>query len=294
MYKEWKATVLHRSNTILGEGPFWDSRKKTIMYVDIEGEKICGFRTETEAYGEMKVNSRIGMMIPAGRNKMVVGLQNSIEILDTTSGEREFLTAIEPFKPGNRCNDGKCDAAGRLWIGTMNMEGKRKQGGLYCYNGKLRKMLNNISISNGICWSADNSKMYYIDSMDYNIKEFDFHLASGTLGNERIITGTDFTPDGMCIDEEGMLWVAMWGGNCIHRYDPANGEIIGKVHVDAPHVTSCAFGGPRMNQLFITTAKSGLTMWQLAQFPDSGSLFVAELPVKGLPAYTFSTSTLCI
>ncbi|SIN64377.1 SMP-30/gluconolactonase/LRE family protein [Chitinophaga niabensis] len=294
MYREWQAAVLHRSNTMLGEGPFWDSGKKTVMYVDIEGEKICALRTETAAYGEMKVNRRIGMIIPAGRNKLLMGLQGSIDLLDTASGEQWMVAPVEWDKPRNRCNDGKCDAAGRLWIGTMHMDGELHQGALYRYDGTLRKMLDNISVSNGICWSANNSKMYYIDSMDYNIKAFDFDLANGEISNESIIAQTGFIPDGMCTDEEGMLWVAMWGGGCVHRYHPESGEIIGKILVDAPHVTSCAFGGPDMNRLFITTARSGLTQSQLAQFPDSGSLFVAELPVKGIPAHSFSSTTLCI
>lgn len=294
MYKEWKAAVLHRSNAILGEGPFWDSGKRMIIYVDVEGRKICALRTESGAYGEMKVNSRIGLTIPAGRNKLLMGLQGSIEILDTASGEREFVTTIERDKPDNRCNDGKCDAAGRLWIGTMHTEAKHGEGALYRYDGTLRKMLDKVSVSNGICWSPDNSKMYYIDSMDYNIKAFDFDLINGEITNESIIAQTEFIPDGMCIDQEGMLWVAMWGGGCVHRYHPVTGEIIGKVMVDAPHVTSCAFGGPDMNRLFITTARSGLSKSQLAQFPDSGSLFVAELPITGMPAHTFSTTRLCI
>lgn len=132
--------------------------------------------------------------------------------------------------------------------------------------------------------------MYYIDSYDYNIKACDFELKTGNISNERIavkINEPNHTPDGMCIDEQGMLWVAMWGGACVNRYNPLNGTLIGKVTQDVPNVTSCAFGGEDMQQLFISTARSGLSAEQLRKYPLSGSLFIADTNIKGAPDELF-------
>jgi len=170
------------------------------------------------------------------------------------------------------------------------MEGKLQQGALYCFDGSLKTKIKSVSLSNGICWSKDNAIMYYVDSYDYNIKAYDFDLNKGDIANERIlVSGLEkgFIPDGMTIDEEGMLWVAMWGGSCVHRYNPANGSLIGKIHVPAPNVTSCAFGGKDMKTLLITTARAGLDDEQLLQFQLSGSLFYVDTDVKGAEMNAF-------
>jgi sugar lactone lactonase YvrE len=126
--------------------------------------------------------------------------------------------------------------------------------------------------------------MYYIDTLDYNIKAFDFEVLTGNIFNERIVVTIKepgYGPDGMTIDEEGMLWVAMWGGACVNRYDPLSGSLIGKVKVPALNVTACAFGGADMKQLFITTARKGLNEEQLQKYPLSGSLFYLNTEIKG-------------
>jgi sugar lactone lactonase YvrE len=126
--------------------------------------------------------------------------------------------------------------------------------------------------------------MYYIDTLDYNIKAYDFETDTGNISNERIVVSVKepgYAPDGMTIDEEGMLWVAMWGGACVNRYNPFNGNLIGKVEVPALNVTACAFGGADMKQLFITTARKGLNGEQLQQYPLSGSLFYLNTEIKG-------------
>ena len=134
--------------------------------------------------------------------------------------------------------------------------------------------------------------MYYIDSYDFNIKAYDFELKTGNISNERIVVTINeprHTPDGMCIDQEGMLWVAIWGGGSVHRYNPFDGKLIGIVNMDALNVTSCTLGGKNMDQLFITTARVGLSEEQLQQYPLSGSLFISETKVKGLPTNFFSS-----
>ena len=286
----WEAALFYKTELILGEGPHWHPGWEKFLYVDIEGKKVGCIDPVTKITEERTFEKRIGTVVPAMSDKLVIAFENAIAELDFKTGVTKEIIKIEADKTDNRCNDGKCDNAGRLWVGTMNLEGKLRQGALYCFDGSLQKKLDNISISNGICWSKDNTTMYYIDSYAYNIKAYDFDLNKGDIANERIlVSGLEkgFTPDGMTIDEEGMLWVAMWGGSCVHRYNPVNGSLIGKVQLPVPNVTSCAFGGKDMKTLLITTARADLDDEQLRQFPLSGSLFYINIDVKGAEMNSF-------
>lgn len=288
----WNASLLCKKKLFLGEGAIWHPTWKEFLYVDIEGCKVGCIDPLTKIVKEKNVGKRIGTVVPAVNGSLIVALEGSIEELNFESGEKKELISLEPCKPMNRCNDGKCDAAGRLWFGTMHKEAKLHEGALYFYDGSLQKKLGRISVSNGICWSQDNRIMYYIDSYDYNIKAYDFELKTGNISNERIVVGineSEHTPDGMCIDKQGMLWVAIWGGSSVYRFNPFNGKLIGIVNVDAMNVTSCALGGKNMDQLFITTARSGLNEEQLKHYPLSGSLFIAETKIKGISTNFFSS-----
>ncbi len=288
--KTWNAELLYKADLILGEGAHWHSGWKMFLYVDIEGKKVGRINPLTKEIEEQDVYKRVGTIVPATNGKLIVALQGSIEELDFETGKLRDLVFIECDKLNNRCNDGKCDAAGRLWIGTMHVDAKLHRGALYKFDGEIRKMADNISVSNGICWSTDDRTMYHIDSFEHNIKAYDFDLDSGDISNERVIVEINEPgqmPDGMCIDSDGMLWVAIWGGCCVNRYDPGTGDLVGRVNVDAPNVTSCAFGGDDMNQLFITTARIGLNEDQLQQYPLSGSLFYVNTNIKGVEMNNF-------
>jgi len=287
----WKAQLLHKTNLILGEGTHWHNGWKKFLYVDIIGKKVGCIDPVNNKLIEKKVTGLIGCVVSATNGNLIMALQGAIVEINFETAETKQLCEIEKDKPNNRCNDGKCDAAGRLWVGTMHTDAKKKQGALYCFDGMLQKKIKSTSVSNGICWNAGNDKMYYIDSLDYNIKMFDFDLATGNISNEKIIVTIEtpgFLPDGMTIDAAGMLWVAMWGGGCVHRYNPADGTLIGKVSVDAINVTNCAFGGENMQHLLITTAREGLNREQLKQSPLSGSLFIVDTGIKGSASHFFN------
>ena len=289
--KTWKAITLNNTRLVLGEGAIWSSARNVFFYVDIEGQKVGIVDPVSRMTKERHLLEKVGTVVPAADGRLILGLENSISIFDFDSEELQQLVKLEPEIPTNRSNDGKCDAAGRLWIGTMNKEAIGDVGALYCFDGEeIIKMIPNRKVSNGICWSNDNSTMYYIDSIDYNIKRYDFDLIDGTISNESIVVEMNksgFVPDGMTIDKEGMLWVAMWGEGCVNRYNPFSGELVGKVEVNAPYVTSCAFGGNGMTQLLITTASTGLNEEQLKQFPDSGALFLVDVAIKGMEMNSF-------
>lgn len=287
----WKATSLNNTKSILGEGAIWSSLRNLFFYVDIEGKKVGFVDPVSGMTKQRQMKEKVGTVVPTENGRLILGLENSISIFDFDCDELQEFIELESEIPTNRSNDGKCDAAGRLWIGTMNQEASGAVGALYRFDGEeAKKMIPNRKVSNGICWSSDNKTMYYIDSFDYNIKAYDFDLETGDISNERIVVemkNQNFTPDGMTIDTEGMLWVAMWGEGTVNRYNPLSGELVGKVDVNAPHVTSCAFGGPNMTQMLITTASSGLSEEQLKQFPESGTLFLVDVGIEGTKMNTF-------
>ena len=172
----------------------------------------------------------------------------------------------------------------------MNLQDVTKRSGaLYSLdaNHHATRHLSDVGISNGIVWTSDARTMYFIDTLDQRIDAFDYDLEQGTVKNRRSVIEVpkEFgSPDGMAIDAEDMLWVAIWGGNCVVRYDPHAGVEIGRVEAPASNVTACAFGGPQLNRIYITTAQLGLAPEALASQPEAGNLFVTEPGVTGVSA----------
>lgn len=272
---------------LLGEGPVWHPGWQRFLYVDIEGKVIGRIDPVTGIPEERQLPAKPGAVIPASvAGNLVLALQGEIALFDFANGTLQRLTSIEQDLPFNRCNDAKCDPMGRLWVGTMHTEALAGEGALYCYDGSLKKVLDGRTVSNGLGWSPDGRVMYYIDSYEYVVIAYDFDLDTGTLTNGRIAVTIDqpgYVPDGLTVDDKGMIWVGIWGGGRVNQYDPATGVLIASVLVDAPHVTSCAFGGANMDLLLITTARSGLSDEQLQAYPLSGSLFMASTGSRGAP-----------
>ncbi|HSQ39683.1 MAG TPA: SMP-30/gluconolactonase/LRE family protein, partial [Anaerolineales bacterium] len=192
----------------------------------------------------------------------------------------------------NRFNDGKCDPAGRLLAGTMDMDEKAASGNLYSLEaGKPpRKLLDGIRISNGLAWSPDYRLFYYIDTPTRQVRAFDYDLETGNISKPRVVveipSGMGF-PDGMTSDMEGRLWIAQWGGSRVSKWNPLTGQKEAEIAVPVPHVTSCVFGGPRRDILFVTTARVGLDKSTLAQNPLSGGLFQIQTQTEGMPTFDF-------
>lgn len=291
----WKAELLADLHLQLGEGAYWHNSWGKFLFVDIKGKKTGAINPETKAVSVKNLDKMIGMVAESASDQLIIALQGSIEELDFYTGVRRVLTYIEPEKFNNRCNDGACDAKGRLWIGTMHKNALLSEGARYYYDGSIERVIPDTSVSNGICWSADNQTMYFIDSFEYDVKAYDFDLQTGAITNKRVavkvLEDKNAMPDGMCIDAEGMLWVAIWGGGCVNRYNPKNGELIGRVTVPAPNVTSCALGGKSLKQLMITTASDGLIKGDLDRFPNSGGLFIANVDTAGILPHKFKQSS---
>jgi len=267
---------------ILGEGSIWHPSENVLYWIDITGCKLHRFDPETGINTSVDTGSMIGTVVPAeGHFSVVMATEDGI-IGITPDGERELLAPYPASEPeDNRFNDGKCDPAGRFWVGSMSKKETKGAGNLYCYDGKeLKLKIPEVSISNGIVWTADAKTMYYIDTPEMAVFAFDFDNTTGELSNRRIaikVPKDAGYPDGMTIDNEGMLWVAMWNGAAVIRFNPSTGKMMEKTEMPALNITSCAFGGNDMKTLYITTARQGLTEKQLEQYPMSGSLFSVNM-----------------
>ncbi|MCM8535191.1 MAG: SMP-30/gluconolactonase/LRE family protein [Lentisphaeraceae bacterium] len=191
-----------------------------------------------------------------------------------------------------RFNDGKCDSLGNYWAGTMDNSEITPKGALYSLrpDKTVVQVLAGVTVSNGMCWSADQETLYYIDSPTKRVRAYDLDPISLTVSNRRSIfkiEEKDVFPDGMCIDLEGNLWVALWGGSAVLCIDPETGAQLDKIDIPCLKVTSCCFGGPSFDQLFITTASKDMTDKDWERYPDSGKVFKATPGVIGLPADTY-------
>jgi len=273
----------------LGEGPCWDAGIQALYFVDILGKSLHRYFPATGAHEIFGMGKLIGTVAPTRGERVLVALEDGAYLFHPATQEMELLCAIERDMPNNRFNDGKCDPSGRFYAGTMlHRETGDASGSLYCVeaDGSVQRVLEGVTISNGIGYSPDQRTMYYIDTPTMHVDAFDHDIKTGALSNRRAvvnITPGEGGPDGMTVDVEGMLWVAQWGGYRVCRYDPATGEKLAQVDVPAERTSACAFGGPNMDQLYITTAMGGD-----GSGPEDGRLFVVTLPVRALAAFRFA------
>ncbi len=283
-----EARHLLPAQAVLGEGAIWHPAEGKLYWVDILGKALHVFDPQSGADRVLPTGSYVGTVVPSEHGQVILGLQNGIHRMNVVTGALSLLVNPLPGPPV-RFNDGKCDPAGRLWIGTISMDGARGSSKLYCYDGdgSLHEVLNDVSISNGIVWTADRKTMYYNDTPSSTVQAFDYDYETGNISNRRVairIPESDGWPDGMCIDAEDKLWIAMWGAGSVNHYDPLSGTLLRQVKVPAPHTASCTLGGPELKTLYITTARVELTDEELKRFPLSGDLFAAEVEVPGVPA----------
>lgn len=282
-----RASVLYPSQCILGEGPIWHAERKCCFWVDIERGILYEYNWVSKVTRTWSFDYKVTMVIQGTNNNLVLGLNGGIARFDLKSERLEWLLDIETELKENRCNDGACDSQGRLWIGTMHTDFKQGAGSLYCIDKNLNilKKLDKVTISNGIVWSLDNKRLYYIDSPTQVVQSFIFKEETGEIFFEKNaiqIPAEMGTPDGMTIDQEGMLWIAHWGGFGIYRWNPLDGKFMDKIEIPVPNVTSCTFAGESLDHLIITTARGNLNEEELKKYPESGNIFWAKADVKGI------------
>ena len=276
----------------LGEGVCWDADRQYLYWVDILEKELHVHEPAAGSDRCIDVGQYSGAAVPTAAGELLLALHHGFHRLDL---ETEALTPVsdpEADQPDNRFNDGKCDPAGRFWAGTMQLEGQGPTGALYRVDADLsvHKQFGGVGISNGLAWSPDHTTMYYIDTVTYEVAAFDYDHATGAIANRRaaITFSPDMGhPDGMTIDEEGMLWVCFFGGGRVARFDPASGTELAEIRLPTSNVTNCVFGGPDLDTLFVSTARLMLTEEQLAEQPLAGNLFRVNPGVCGLEPVPF-------
>lgn len=287
--KTYTANIVIDAKAKLGEGPSWDQRSQRLLWVDIEGYQLHMYYPSTHEDRTIDIGEHVSAVVPYLENEVIVALISGLYRLNLTTGEKFIIHDPEEGRPGNRFNDGKCDPAGRFLAGTMSLNGESEQGAFYSLNteGNVSLLIDEVSTSNGLAWSADHSTLYYIDTPTLEIVSFDYDINEGTISNKQVVATVDESegyPDGMTIDAEGMLWVARWGGQRVSRIDPTSGKVIAEVSLPVNCVTSCAFGGEHLDELYITTAQDD----DSADQPLAGGLFMVKPGVKGMPTAYFN------
>jgi sugar lactone lactonase YvrE len=288
-----KVELALNARAALGEGAIWDNDRQVLYWVDILSREVHLYDVGSGEDRAIDVGQYVGTVVPRQSGGLMLALHHGFAGLNVETEQVELLADPEAQEPGNRFNDGKCDPAGRFWAGTLALEGTPKAASLYRLDPDLsvHRMLENVTCSNGIVWTADSKTMYYIDTGLRRVDAFDYDLETGDISGRRtafeVPSALGF-PDGSTLDSQGMLWVALWSGGAVSRWNPATGELLQVVEVPAPNVTSCAFSGPNLDQLYITTARDGLSAAALEEFPLAGGLFRADVGVTGVPAVGFA------
>lgn len=278
------------TSCLLGEGPVWF--EDALWWVDIEGKRLLRRGGNGDKPERFAVSERIGFAVPTGHSDWLLGLQSGIHSWTPGRGVPHLLAAPEADRAQNRFNDGKCDPQGRLWAGTLSMDGSPGEAALYRMDRResVRKILSGITLSNGLAWDSAGSTMYYIDTPTRVVSGFRFDPESGEIRDRRTVFEVPEgigVPDGMTIDSEGTLWIALWGGGSVLNVDPPSGTVLHTVRVPARNVTSCTFGGEDLETLFITSASIGLNDADRRAFPDSGKVFSLQPGARGLPTVPF-------
>lgn len=287
-----QAQLLQETACILGEGACWHAARNSFFWVDIEGRTLYEYHLPTRSTRSWKAAQMISTIVLDGQGQLVLGAQGGIIRFNADTGQFSSLLPLSFAEAPFRCNDGKCDPAGRLWVGVMHTQTQNANGALYCITPGLSVALKvpGVSVSNGIVWTEDQQWMYFADSPTYRIAAYRYDNATGNIQFERhavTATSDQGQPDGIAIDEEGMIWACHYGAGAVNRWNPQTGELLQTITVPAPNVTSCAFGGPDRNLLLITTARENMPPEQLEAYPLSGGVFTATTPVKGpaLPVF---------
>lgn len=295
---EWIAVTGHQpavelvleAHATLGEGPVWDVARGVLWWVDIVAGLVHCFDPRDGLDRAIPVGSQVGAVAPRRDGTLLTALQARLAVLEPESGSLETFVEL-PAGDRLRCNDGKCDPFGRFWVDRMTDDGSPGRGSLLRVDPdrSLECRMAGLAIPNGLGWSADGRRMYFVDSAWCEVREFDYDPATGRMGDgRRLVSFEDdgTVPDGLTVDAEGCLWVARWGAGCVVRVG-TDGTILDRVDLPVSQATSCTFGGEELDELYITTAHEDFGPADFAREPLAGSLFRCRPGARGLPPVPF-------
>ena len=294
-------TCLVDSKDRLGEGCFWDSKERAVWWLDVVlPSRIHKFVLGTGHHRTWHFSEMVSAMAMRKDGTLIVGCEFGVKTFDPVTGALTAINHPDADHSQNRGNDGACDAKGRFWFGTMqqniapdgaDLDITQSSGRLFRidkdFNATL--MQSNVGVSNGPCWSPDNKIFYFTNSKAQTIFAYDFDVKAGTISNKRVFNNTKDHgyPDGATVDAEGFLWSARWEGACVLRFDP-KGRLDRVVPIPARRPTCVCFGGPKLDTLFVTTARLHVPKTEMIKHPLQGGLFCFNPQVKGFEKYKFA------
>ena len=280
-----------------GEGPAWDVDAQLLYWVDIPNATIFAYDPHSGENRSFDLSDRfgcIGTLVPRKSGGILFTPERKIASFDLRSGQVEILAEVEADLPGNRFNDGKCDPAGRFLAGTMkNKPDGTPAGALYSMDKdhSVRKLRDGLHISNGLGWSPDYRLFYLADSASRDVWMYDYDLASGDISNQRVafrLPEGAGVADGLTTDTEGMVWLALWDGAAVTRWNPRSGELLATYPFPAKRTTCPVFGGAEMDELYVTSASIDMSAADWAAYPYNGALMRLKTSVRGMPTFAFA------
>ncbi|WP_314002087.1 SMP-30/gluconolactonase/LRE family protein [uncultured Paenibacillus sp.] len=299
----FEASCVIDAKAELAEGPVWDERLGELIWIDIEGCHLHRYRPSDGGRRLYELPLKAGAAVPAEDGSWILALEDGFYRFDWEASINPALIARKSINPAliarkwddsdrpMRMNDGKCDPQGRFWAGSINV-GNEQLAALFTLDpeGLVTKRLSGVVCSNGLAWNADGNTLYYIDTPTRVVSAFDYNGLTGEISNRRTVVSIpegEGGPDGMTIDREGMLWVAHWGGWQVSRWNPSTGEKLAIVRLPVANVTSCTFGGEELDELYITTARAGLTEEEADKQPLAGGIFAVKPGIRGWPVMRY-------
>ena len=266
----------------LGEGACWDAASATLYWTDIPASTVHALQADGR-HRSWNPGQQVGAIGLRASGGLVLAAEDSFLTLDTGTGAVAPLVGVDHGEPGIRMNDGAIDQAGRFYVGSMAADERPGAGALYRLDPdhRLTRLMTGLGVSNGIGWSPDDKQMYYVDSLDHRLDVLDYDAATGEIGERRPLAeigGGDVVPDGLTVDADGGIWVAVWGGGAVLRFSPA-GELITTVELPASLVTCPTFGGQDLKTMYITTAAG--------PGEGAGGLYSCRPGAAGQPTYPY-------
>lgn len=276
----------------LAEGPRWDSRSETLLWVDILGGRVHRLDPGSVRDTVVEVGGHVGAVAPRESGGLVAAMREGFATIDEYGG----VGAVAPLfaeQPNLRFNDARADRAGRFWAGSLTYDASSGRAALYRLDPdhSVHTAVSGLWLANGLDWTPDDRLMYLVDTLHHIVDVFDFDLDSGSIDNRRRfldVDRRDGSPDGLTVDAEGAVWVAIYGGGKVHRYTPEGHLDTVVVVPGATHVTSPGFGGSRLDRLFVTTALENLTEAERAEQPNAGGVLAVDPGVTGQPTAAFT------
>jgi sugar lactone lactonase YvrE len=276
----------------LGESALWDADRARLYWVDITGQTIYAKDWTTGTVTSLALPDPVGSVALRDSGGLVAALRHTVVFCDVDTGVVEVVRTLETDLTSNRFNDGAVDPGGRFWFGSMDMAESAPTGTFYCLHADttVTPAFNDIIVSNGPAWSLDGRTLYHVDSARQLVRAYEYDPASGAIGPGRVFIsdeGQNWYPDGVTVDAEGFIWNCKWDGARVVRYAP-DGTVDREIPLPVPRPTRCAFVGPDLNLLAVTTARYRLSAERLDGAPLSGQVLLLDPDAHGLPAPRFA------